>query len=152
MWTRAPTGLNTCDSYQAHPVSARVHIKRSAPFAFAAGPIPRQLKSTMIDLIKKSLLAGVGAAVFTKDKVETALEQFVRDGKVSTADARIMAEKIAEQGRKEFDEFCAHLAAKVRDSAGRADESSQLRLTALEQRVRVLEEKLAPPTTRAGEP
>jgi polyhydroxyalkanoate synthesis regulator phasin len=57
----------------------------------------------MIDLIKKSLMAGIGAAVVTKEIVEEALEDFVRQGKVSAADAAIMAEKIAEQGRREFD-------------------------------------------------
>ena len=106
----------------------------------------------MIDLIKKSILAGVGAAVVTKEKVEEALEEFVREGKVTTKDARTMAEKIAEQGRREFDEVCAKLGAKLRDATARGEESAQARLTALEQRVRVLEAKLAAPETRAGEP
>ena len=54
----------------------------------------------MIDLIKKTLLAGVGAAVVTKDRLEKTMDEFVREGKVSAGDARIMAEKIAEQGRR----------------------------------------------------
>jgi polyhydroxyalkanoate synthesis regulator phasin len=106
----------------------------------------------MIDLIKKSLLAGAGAAAITKEKVEQALDDFVRQGKVTASDARIMAEKIAEQGRREFDEVCATLGTKFRDFTAKADESTQARLSALEQRVRVLEEKLAAPPTRAGEP
>jgi len=52
----------------------------------------------MIDTIKKTLLAGVGAAVVTKDKVEAALEDFVKQGKVSSGEARAMAEKIAAEG------------------------------------------------------
>jgi polyhydroxyalkanoate synthesis regulator phasin len=88
----------------------------------------------------------------TKDKVEQALEDFVRQGKVTAADARVMAEKIAEQGRKEFDEVCAQFGAKVKDFTARSDEKTQARLAALEQRVRALEEKLTPPSTRAGEP
>ncbi len=104
----------------------------------------------MIDLIKKSLLAGVGVALVTKEKVEEALGDFVRDGKLSTADARVMAEKIAEQGRREFDELTASLGAKLKDVTARSDAAA--RLAALEQRVRVLEEKLTPPPSRAGEP
>lgn len=123
-----------------------------AAFAFANPPASGILNSTMIDLIKKSLLAGVGAAVVTKDKLEQTLNDFVKEGKVSAGDARLMAEKIAEQGRKEFDEVCAKLGAKVREVTARADETSQARVAALEQRVRVLEEKLAPPASRAGEP
>ncbi len=106
----------------------------------------------MIDLIKKTMLAGVGAAVVTKEKVEQALGEFVSEGKVSAGDARVMADKIAEQGRKEFDEFCSRLSSKLRDTTVQADEASQARLAALELRVRVLEEKLAPPATRVGEP
>src|SRR6185312_14951749 len=58
--------------------------------------------AAMIDLLKKSVLAGLGMAVVTKEKVEEALGDFVRDGKLNASDAKIMAEKIAEQGRKEF--------------------------------------------------
>jgi len=106
----------------------------------------------MIDLIKKSLLAGVGAAVVTKEKIESAFEEFVRDGKVSAGDARIMAEKIAEQGRREFDDVCAKLGSRLRDAAAAADGSTQARIAALEKRVLALEGKLTPPPTRAGEP
>ena len=106
----------------------------------------------MIDLIKKSLLAGVGVALVTKEKVEEALGELVRDGKLSTTDARVMAEKIAEQGRREFDELLAGLGAKVKEATARTDAATSARIAALEVRVRVLEEKLAPPPSRAGEP
>lgn len=106
----------------------------------------------MIDLFKKTMLAGVGAAVVTKDKVEQALNDFVKEGKVSAGDARVMADKIAEQGRKEFDDLCGKLASRFKESTAQADDAAQARLAALELRVRVLEEKLAPPATRIGEP
>jgi polyhydroxyalkanoate synthesis regulator phasin len=106
----------------------------------------------MIDLIKKTLLAGVGAAVVTKDKLEKNLDEFVKEGKLSAGDARIMAEKILEQGRREFDEACTKLGTKLRDVTAQADESTAAKLADLEVRIRVLEEKLAPPPTRAGEP
>lgn len=106
----------------------------------------------MIDLLKKTLLAGIGAAVVTKEKIETTLEDFVRQGKVNAADARIMADKIAEQGRREFDELTAQLNAKFKDTFARHDEATQKRLAALEERVRGLEQRLAEPPTRAKEP
>jgi polyhydroxyalkanoate synthesis regulator phasin len=106
----------------------------------------------MIDLIKKTLLASVGAAVVTKEKLEKTIDEYVREGKLSAGDAKIMAEKIVEQGRREFDEACAKLGSKLRDVTARADEATIAKLAALEKRVRVLEEKLTPPETRAGEP
>jgi polyhydroxyalkanoate synthesis regulator phasin len=106
----------------------------------------------MIDLIKKTLLVGAGAAAVTKEKVEETLGEFVRQGKVTATDARLMADKIVEQGRKEFDEACTRLGGKLKDFTAKSEESTQTRLASLEQRVRVLEEKLAVPATRAGEP
>ena len=36
----------------------------------------------MIDLMKKTLLAGIGATIITKEKVEEALQDYIRQGKV----------------------------------------------------------------------
>jgi len=107
----------------------------------------------MIDLIKKTLLAGVGAAVVTKEKVEETLNDYVRQGKVKAEDARIIADKIAEQGRKEFEDVSRTLVAKLGDivSSGSTQKPDD-RVAALEQRIRDLEAKLATPPTRAGEP
>ncbi len=106
----------------------------------------------MIDLIKKTLLAGVGAAVVTKEKVEDTLNDFVRQGKVKADDARIIADKIAEQGRKEFEDVSHKLAAKLSDVVSRGGDKTDERVAVLEQRIRDLEAKLATPPTRAGEP
>jgi polyhydroxyalkanoate synthesis regulator phasin len=97
----------------------------------------------MIDLIKKTLLAGVGATIITKEKVEEAMQDYIRQGKVSAGDARLMADKIAEQGRKEFEEMSAELVAKFKELAERSDFSHKARIEALEARVRKLEQALA---------
>ena len=99
----------------------------------------------MIDLIKKTLLAGVGAAVITKEKVEDTLGDYVRQGKVKAEDAKIIASKIAEQGRKEFEDVSQTLAAKIQELASRGTDKT-------DPRIRDLEAKLATPPTRAGEP
>ncbi len=106
----------------------------------------------MIDVIKKTLLAGVGAAVITKGKVEDALGDYVKQGKVKADDARIIAEKIAEQGRKEFDEMSQTLGAKIKEFTHHSNAETKAHIAALEERIRVLESKLAHPPTRSGEP
>ena len=93
----------------------------------------------MIDVIKKTLLAGVGAAVITKDKVEAALGEFVQQGKVTTAEARAMADKIAEQGRREFESLSTELNEKLRDTFSSSQRKLQERVDALEARVAALE-------------
>lgn len=98
----------------------------------------------MIDAIKKTLLAGVGAAVITKDKVEAALGDFVQQGKVSAAEARQMAEKIADQGRREFETVSHDLGEKVREAWSGEARRQQARIDALEARVAALEAAAKP--------
>lgn len=94
----------------------------------------------MIDLIKKTLLAGVGATIVTKEKIEDALQEYIRQGKVTAADARIMADKIAERGRKEFETMSAEIGAKFKELAEKADLTHKARIDALEARVKKLEQ------------
>jgi polyhydroxyalkanoate synthesis regulator phasin len=105
----------------------------------------------MIEAIKKTLLAGLGAAVITKEKAEAALNDLVKQGKISTADARIMAEKIAEQGRREFDEMSNKMNDRIREMLHSTDRKYEARINGLEDRIRQLEERLAsapPPTAQ----
>lgn len=109
----------------------------------------------MFDLIKKTLLAGVGAAVVTKEKVQDALEDYVRQGKLKADDARIIAEKIAERGKREFEEMSAQASAKASEIFNRHDSALASRIAALEARVTALEVAAnTPPVepTRNGEP
>ena len=107
----------------------------------------------MIDAIKKTLLAGVGAAVITKDKVEVALSDFVRQGKVSAEEARVMADKIAEQGRHEFERLSRELNEKFKDTFSGTERKFQERVAALEARIAALEnEAKKPKAKRASKP
>lgn len=97
----------------------------------------------MIDTIKKTLLAGVGAAVITKEKVEASLSDLVKQGKVSAADARALAEKITQEGRAEYEALSKQLGERIRELLARDSEKLQARLAALEARVGELEQKSA---------
>ena len=95
----------------------------------------------MIDTLKKTLLAGVGAAVVTTEKIEAALDDFVKQGKVTATDAREMAMKIASDGRKEFDQVSEQLSGRIKELIARFDATTKERLDALEARVAALEAK-----------
>jgi len=95
----------------------------------------------MIETFKKTVLAGIGAAVVTKDKVQASLEDFVEQGKVTAADARAIAEKLAEQGRREFDEASSKLGERFRELLASFDHKYLERIEALEARVAALEGK-----------
>ena len=104
--------------------------------------------TAMIDVIKKTLLAGVGAAVITKEKVESALGEFVQQGKVSSAEARQMAEKIAEQGRREFETMSQQFTDLLREKFTGTERRMEERIATLEARVAALEGTPTPPTSQ----
>ena len=96
----------------------------------------------MIDLIKKTVLAGIGATVVTKDKIEAAMQDLVKQGKVSADEARTVATRIAEDGRKEWEATSRNLTDRVHDLLTKADYARRSEITALEQRLKSLEEKI----------
>ena len=63
-----------------------------------------------------------------------------------------MADKIAEQGRKEFDELAGDLNEQITGLLDRKTSDHETRIAALEERIRVLETAMAEPPTRNGEP
>jgi polyhydroxyalkanoate synthesis regulator phasin len=109
----------------------------------------------MIETFKKTVLAGLGAAIITKDKVQEGLDDFVKQGKVTAADAGAMAEKIAAEGRKEFEKASAMLGDKVREVVSSYTDSKHLaRIKELEERIAALEHKAKPtaPTKHRPKP
>jgi polyhydroxyalkanoate synthesis regulator phasin len=52
----------------------------------------------MIELFKKTMLAGIGMTVVTKDKVLKSLDEFVEKGKLTRDEAAEMSDKIIQEG------------------------------------------------------
>lgn len=98
----------------------------------------------MFDAIKKTLLAGVGAAVITKDKADEVIADFVKRGKVNAADAREMAHKLARQGRAEFKSVSREVEKQVKDLVEVNDSVARSRIAELEARLAALEKKRKP--------
>ena len=63
----------------------------------------------MLELIKKSLLAGVGAVVVTKQKVMETTEHLVKEGKLSTSEAEKLSEELVKSGGRQCEEMSTKL-------------------------------------------
>jgi polyhydroxyalkanoate synthesis regulator phasin len=59
----------------------------------------------MLELIRKTLLAGIGAAIVTRDKVMDATHRFVEEGKMSTEEAERMADDLIRSGERQWHEL-----------------------------------------------
>ncbi len=96
----------------------------------------------MIDLIKKTVLAGVGAAALTKEKAEGALGELVDKGKLSATEAKETAEKIAEDGKREFESSTNQLQEKFDELLSKAGFNQSKRRDELETKIGDLEARL----------
>ncbi len=96
----------------------------------------------MKDLIKKTLLTGLGATVTTKEKIESMLHEFVEKGKISSQEAQQMAERIVEDSKREYEEAKGDVQGQFDSLLKRANVVTQQQFSELEVRVKQLEEQM----------
>ena len=97
----------------------------------------------MIDLLKQTLLAGIGAGVVTAEKVEDILQDLDKKGKLSAEDAQATAAKIAEDGKEEFNKSKNTLTNLFEEMLTKANLAKNSDLQKLEARIAALEAQLA---------
>lgn len=96
----------------------------------------------MIELVKKSMLAGVGLAVVTKDKVLESLDELVERGKLTREEAAEMSEKIVEEGKAETEKARVEASKLFNEMLNRANVVTSDQYKALAARVTELEGRL----------
>jgi polyhydroxyalkanoate synthesis regulator phasin len=96
----------------------------------------------MIDLVKKTMLAGVGLAVVTKDKVLESLDELVQKGKLTQDEAAAISEKIVEEGQAETEKARVEASKLFNDMLHRANVVTKDQYEALAARVADLEGRL----------
>jgi len=96
----------------------------------------------MLDAIKKTVLAGIGATVVTVEMLEESLNELVEKGKISTDDAKEMAEKIIGNGKKEYEDARVQVEGWFEEMINKAGLVKKSRLKAMENRLDELEAEL----------
>lgn len=97
----------------------------------------------MIDLIKKTLYAGIGATAVTKDQLEKTLGKLVEQGKVTKEEAEKMADEVINDGKKEFEKSKKELNAIYDEWLHKTGLVTEKEFNKLLARVEALEEKLS---------
>lgn len=97
---------------------------------------------TVIEMIKKSLLASLGAAVVTKEKVEEATKRWVDEGKISRDEAEKLAQDLVESGKHQWEDIQEKVGETVRKGLDSFDIGSKKEFQELKARVENLEERL----------
>jgi Uncharacterized conserved protein len=96
----------------------------------------------MIDLVKKTVLAGVGLAVVTKDKVLESLDELVEKGKLTREEAQEISDKIVQEGEAETEKAKVEASKLFNEMLHRANLVTRDEYDALAARITALEGRL----------
>lgn len=102
---------------------------------------------SMFELLKKSILTGIGAVVLTTERVQEATRRLVEEGKMSTDEAEKLADDLLRSGERQWDEVSSRVQDAMRKWAQNMDLvqrkdylEMRARIEMLEQRIALLEE------------
>jgi polyhydroxyalkanoate synthesis regulator phasin len=93
----------------------------------------------MLEGLKKTIYAGIGATVISAERLGGVLDELVEKGKLSSKDAQDLAKKIADEGRKEFDESSTRIGTMLDEWLRKANFAREKDLQELKERVAKLE-------------
>lgn len=95
----------------------------------------------MFDIIKRTMLTGVGLAAMTKDKVEELAKELAEKGELSEKEGRDLVDELlkkSEQARKDLETKVEDVVHKV---LGKIDVATKKEIDMLEKRIKSLEKK-----------
>jgi polyhydroxyalkanoate synthesis regulator phasin len=93
----------------------------------------------MLETIKKGLLASIGAAVLTRDRIRQTLDKLVQEGKLSSEEAERMADRMLEEGEKELKSLQEKILSSISKALKNLDLVPRKEFEDLKQRVEALE-------------
>lgn len=97
----------------------------------------------MFEFIRKSLLASLGAAVVTKEKVESITKKWVDDGKISTEEAERLANDLVDSGKRQWDDLQEKVMETIKKGLESLDLVTQTEFEKLARQVKEMEARLA---------
>lgn len=95
------------------------------------------------DLIERTFLMGVGAAAFTKDRVQELVQEFVGRGELSSDEGREMVDRLVARSRDEARSAVRRVDSSLQGALRDFGITTRRDLEDLEMRVRQLERRIA---------
>lgn len=97
----------------------------------------------MIDSLKRTLYAGLGATVLTAEKLESVLQDLVDRGKLSAEDARETVRKVSEESKQEYQSARQSFQQSVEEAVSQVPLVRKKDLQPLVDRLDAIEQQLA---------
>jgi polyhydroxyalkanoate synthesis regulator phasin len=96
----------------------------------------------MLELIRKGLMAGIGAVVLTTEKIQETVRKLVEEGKISTEEGEKLAQELVKSGERQWDEITTKLAETTKKWSDNTELVTRKEFEELEARVETLEQRL----------
>lgn len=85
----------------------------------------------MIDLVKKTLLTGLGVASLTKEKIEEVANAFVEKGKLSEQEGRTLVDELLTRSEESREELKKQIEERIQAALEKMDLAKKSELEAL---------------------
>ncbi len=96
----------------------------------------------MIDLVKKTLLTGVGMAALTKEKIEEVAKDFVEKGKMTEQEGRALVDELVTRSEESRAALQKQVETLVQSILGKMDLAKKSEVDALKSEIEKLREEL----------
>jgi len=94
----------------------------------------------MMDMLKKAVLASIGAVSLTHKKVEEVVGELVKRGELTEDQGRKIVQNLVDEGEKQKDDIARRVSEAVAEALSKMDVARKSELAALERRVEKLEQ------------
>ncbi len=96
----------------------------------------------MIDLVKKTLLTGVGLASLTREKVEDVAKAFVEKGKMTEQEGRELVDELLLRSEESREDLKKQIEERVQSALQKMNLARQSEVDALKEELTEMREKL----------
>jgi polyhydroxyalkanoate synthesis regulator phasin len=96
----------------------------------------------MLELLRKGMLAGLGVAVLTGEKIREATRMLVEEGKITTDEADKLADDLVKSGEREWDEINSKFQTSFKKISENLEVIRRKEFADLKTRVELIEERL----------
>jgi len=97
----------------------------------------------MLELLKRGMLAGLGMAVLTGEKIREATRMLVEEGKITTDEADKLADDLVKSGEREWDDINSKFQSSFKKISENLEVVRKKEFADLKTRVELLEEQLS---------
>jgi polyhydroxyalkanoate synthesis regulator phasin len=96
----------------------------------------------MLDIIKKTMLTGIGIAMKTKDELDEWVKEIVKKGEISEKEGKNILDDIKEKSEKAQKEFEEKIESKFKDLFKKADIATRDEINDLKKEIQELRKTL----------